>query len=369
MSGEYFAGLARRIWYGGGTSTADRVLAAVLLPPEGAFRAWWFVGEGLRRLGLARPKGPSLPIISVGNLTVGGSGKSTLCLELAARLAGMGRRPAVVSHSYGRVEGGGEPLAFGGGAGPAPGWRRVGDEAAMMAAADPGLIVVGGADKARSLYLAAAAGAGVVIIDDAFHRRDIRRDLDIVLVDARGRFGNGHCLPRGPLREPLRALARADVFVVAGEEGVPPDLAALLRRRYPRAPIMAARKVPVGLEPVGGGRPAGLEALRGASVYAFCGLGNPESFTGSLASAGALLAGTCFLRDHHPYGGEDMSRLGREAASSGAAFAVTTAKDAVKIDAWPSGAPPLFALRVRLQLDDQSGWLEARLRLLAGERP
>lgn len=252
---------------------------------------------------------------------------------------------------------------FAGGRSDIPPWREVGDEAAMMALGDPLILVAGGADKADSLREVAREAADVIIIDDAFHRKDINRDIDIVMVDAGRAFGNGRCLPRGPLREPVSSLSRASAFVVslASAGDVPEELAHVLRSANPAAPIISALKVPACIEQWPGGGPGTIDMLEKLPVYAFCALGNPDSFLRSLDDAGAKIAGYEIFRDHHVYTEADLSRIAAESAKAGAGAVVTTAKDAVKISSWEEWAPPLFVLKVELLLGGETRWLEDRL--------
>ncbi len=343
-----------------------RFLTPCLALAEDGYRAFLVVRDGTYAAGWRKVRRVGRPVISVGNLTVGGSGKSSFCLLLAALLRAQGCRVALVSHSYGGRERTRKPLAFRGDEGPLPAWARVGDEAVMMALADPLLRVVAGSDKAASLERASQTEAQVILLDDAFHRRDLHRDLDLVLFDAGLGLGNGRCLPRGPLREPPETLIRADAFVVsmAAPGPVPGPLADILRRANPTAPLLTMIKEPAGLENWPGREQVGLSSLQGRRILSFCGLGNPESFRGTLLRLGAEPAGEAVFRDHHPYSDADLSGLAAEARRVRATAVVTTLKDAVKIGAWQVDAPPLWVLRVGAVLGDPDDWLAARLHSL-----
>jgi tetraacyldisaccharide 4'-kinase len=292
-------------------------------------------------------------VVSVGNLTVGGTGKSTFCLSLARLLRRRGENPVLVSHAHGRRSGGG-PAGEGD-------WRSLGDEAAMSRFADPALPVISLGDKAASVREAAASGASVIIVDDGFHRLDIRRDLDILLFDARLGPGNRHCLPAGPLREPLAHAARADLVVVTGIESLPAWAGDLIGR-HPGLRAIPARRVPGpawSWPPLAGETPRGI-TLKGRRVHAFCGIGNPHSFLESLEGVGASVVGRRIFRDHHPYSPSDLEGLADEAQRSGSELAVTTLKDAVKIPAWP-GPPPLAVLTSDVEPVDPGGLLAGLL--------
>ncbi len=365
MTGEdRLTHLARRIWYSDreDLTGGERALLALLVPAEAAYRLGAAGHSAFSRLRRGRPLKTAAPVVSVGNLTVGGSGKSTFCLFLAEEVRKRGRRAALVSHSYGAPNAGCSPLVFRGSEGLVPGWEEGGDEAVMSALLAPDLIVASGRDKRESLRAASEAGEAMNIMEDDIHRRDIQRDLDLVLVDAGRGLGNGRCLPRGPLREPPGALDRADAVIITriGEGGAD-FLKGVLRGLSPGITILTAGEVLRGISawPGGGEIPPG--DLRGRPVFAFCGVGNPGSFMNSVSSLGAEIRGKALFGDHHPYTPEDIKELVRESRLSGAGLLVTTAKDAVKIKEWPGDAPPLAVIRNGFVLDDPGGWLDGKL--------
>ncbi len=361
-------GMVERLWYGepGQRSVGVRALGILLRPAEVIYRT---AARGQRAWRAGRAVDVGCPVISVGNITVGGSGKSTMSLLLAREVAARGARPFLVSHAFQAAMTGRQTISFRG-AGDLPPVDAVGDEALMAALTEPDLTVTVGADKALSCRRAAREGAEVIVLDDGFHRLDIPRDLDLVVFDARLGIGNGACLPRGPLREPPSSLARADAVVVFTAPGgpVPDVLAAVCRRHCSRIPLLTASKRPTGFQWwTGRGLGEGVD-LRGRPVHAFCGLGNPESFKVSLEEAGAPVGRFGRYPDHHVYRPDELDRLGRLAAGSGAAAVVTTLKDAVKIPRWPDGAPPLAVLTVDAVIDDPGGFLARRLDRLAEPR-
>jgi tetraacyldisaccharide 4'-kinase len=245
---------------------------------------------------------------------------------------------------------------------------EVGDEALMAAVRNPRLPVTVGPDKARSCLEAARMGAGVIILDDGFHRLDIPRALDLVVFDAARGVGNGACLPRGPLREPVSSLSRADLVVVFTSPGdaIPADLAALCREHCPAVPLLAGEKRPGAFLRWAGQGLGDPVDLAGRTVSAFCGLGNPGSFRRSLADAGGSVSRFEAFPDHHTYRPAELARLGRAGCEAGAAAVVTTLKDAVKIPHWPDEAPPLAVLTVDAVIADPDGQLGRRLDLVAG---
>ena len=250
----------------------------------------------------------SVPVLCVGNASVGGSGKTVVALDLAARLAASGRAPHVLLRGYGGAVRGVRPVAA---EDPA---ALVGDEAKLLAAVAPTWV---GADRAASARAAVAAGAGVLVLDDGLQNPGLVKNLSLLVVDGGAGFGNGRVLPAGPLREPVvAAAARCAAMVLIGED------------RQREAARVAAR---VGL-PVLRARLVVADALswRGARVLAFAGIGRPEKVFASLEEVGAVLVGREPFPDHHPYAAREIAALRARAAALGAVLA-TTAKDAARL--------------------------------------
>lgn len=279
-------------------------LAAHVLSPLG--EAYGLAGR-LRRQ-LASPVRAAVPVICVGNLTVGGAGKTPVVLALAARLIGRGRRPHLLTRGYGgrlvgpvRVDPARHDAA------------AVGDEALLLAAAAPTWCA---RDRVRGARAAIAAGADLLILDDGFQNPHLHHDMALLVVDGGFGFGNGRLLPAGPLREsPAAGFARASAVVQLGA-----DEAGLDRHLPPAVTRLCARLR------------AGPEApdLRGRPVVAFAGIGRPEKFFRSLAEAGARLVARHAFADHHRYRSRELQALLAEAENK-AALCVTTAKDAVRL--------------------------------------
>jgi tetraacyldisaccharide 4'-kinase len=259
---------------------------------------------------IAAPWRAPVPVICVGNLTVGGAGKTPTALALAKALQAAGLRVAFLTRGYGGALRG--PVAVD------PAWhdaRQVGDEPLLLAAQAPTWVA---RDRRDGAQLAIAEGADVIVMDDGLQNPAVMKDLRIVVVDGPYGFGNGRVLPAGPLRETLgRGLARADAFVLIG-----PDDHGLTAMLAPHAPVLRARLVP----------DAAARALAGRKVHAFAGIGRPEKFFATLRELGATCVGTQAFPDHHPYSGDDAKRQIDRARQDGA-IAVTTAKDLVRLPA------------------------------------
>lgn len=344
MSGGFASRLEPR-WYpaaGSGTVPSKALRAAAALHALATRARAAAYDRGL----LVAKKLP-VPCISVGNLSVGGTGKTPLVAWLVDELIALGERPAVVSRGYGGSARGPERVTTAGGFEAA---RRFGDEPTLLAARRPEVPVVVGRDRhAAGLLAVRSWGATVVVADDAFQHRRLAREVDIVVIDASRGLGNGYQLPAGPLRESPASLARAG-FVVFNRVGAAPDLEGLRRTiasLAPRAALAAADLVFAGWRDARTG--AVVELPAGSVVYAFSGIANPGSFHRTLENLGMSVKGGEVFRDHHYYSAGELAHLQRVAAASGAVAAVTTAKDAVRIPGW-SAAVPLYRAEVKLTM-------------------
>ncbi len=284
--------------------------------------------------GWLRVERAAVPVVSVGNLTVGGTGK-TPCVEYVARLyREHGLRVAVLSRGYGSESG-------------------PNDEALVLEENLPDVPHLQGADRAA---LARAAvlelESEVLVLDDGFQHRRLARDLDLVLLDATNPWGGGRLLPRGLLREPASALRRAGAVILTRCDQVPAEERERLRQRVarlaPGVPVAETTHRPVALVNSEGDE-APLELLREGPVAAFCGVGNPGAFRHTLADLGADVAAFRAYPDHHAYTRADVDDLrawARVLPPGG--VAVTTQKDLVKLRLPRLAERPLWALRVRL---------------------
>jgi len=234
----------------------------------------------------------------------------------------------VLTRGYGRK--GKDPILLVGPDALAPA-ERAGDEPLEMASRLPGVPVAVDADRVRGGQLAINAGADVLLLDDGFQHLRLERDLDLLLIDAGDPWAGGHLPPRGRLREPLSAIARASAVLVTKLGNRPERLvpiAATVHRHAPGLPVLGARLEPRRLRSPEGVVP--LESLADQPVVAFAGIGRPAAFEEILRGLGAEIAAVRWFPDHHRYRATDMKRL-RRLAQRRRAIAVTTAKDAVKL--------------------------------------
>jgi len=304
--------------------------AILLAPLSPLYRVVSRVRAAGYRHGLLAAERLPVPVVSVGNLTFGGTGKTPTVAALARDLVRRGRRPAVLTRGYGRRSE--DPLLL---VGPEPraGVEDAGDEPLELAGLLPGVPIVVDADRVRGGLRARGAGANVVILDDGFQHLRLRRNLDVVLVDVGDPWGGGW-----RLREPLSALRRASAVLVTRLPIRFPE-AALdpIRRRIgriaPGVPVFGATVRPTALRTPEGREDPG--ALRGARVLAFAGIGRPRAFEETLEGLGAEVVARRWFRDHHRYTRLELEAILAEADRLGA-VPVTTGKDAVKL---PDGSP------------------------------
>ena len=298
-------------------------------------------------------------VISLGSPIVGGTAKTPLAAWVARGLARRGRKVALASRGYGRS--GREPVqVVSDGRFVRGSADLAGDEPMLLAAAAAGVPVLVGRDRGVvSLRALSAFGSEVIVLDDGFQHHRLARDLDLVLLDGATGFGNRHCLPRGPLREPLRALRHAHAVVVV-DPPLPPDDEARLVRLAPTARRFEAHRRTSGLRPLAGGPAAAPETLGGRAVGLLAGIARPSSLRRSVEALGARVVAERFFADHHRYHPRDLAGL-----TDACELWVTTEKDAVKLVPSWVGRADVRVLSLAVEVSEPEAfldWVEARLR-------
>ncbi|MCL5279466.1 MAG: tetraacyldisaccharide 4'-kinase [Planctomycetes bacterium] len=298
-----------------------------------------------------------VPVICVGNLTTGGTGKTPLVVWLCRYLQEKQICCSILTRGYKTRKG------------------EASDEPALLAALCPGVAVVVNPDRVTGAAEAICwHDARVLVMDDGFQHRRLSRDLDIVAVDATRMFGYGRLLPAGLLREPVSGLRRAHAVVLTRCDQVSADtlkrIEEEIRRINPDLVVARSIHAPVGIRTLAGTE---MEAgqLRGQRIFAFCGVGNPQSFFHTVEQSGAVLAGSIAYDDHHRYAVTDLERIYRKAARRKASLILTTQKDWTKIAPLASpGEPRLAYLAVELQITAGQQPLTALIdRILGGTMP
>ena len=304
------------------------------------------------------------PVVSVGNLTAGGTGKTPCVIYLTRHLQERGWRPVILLRGYGR-EGGTDLLVASTGQGLVVPAAEAGDEASLIAEALPGTPIIVAADRRRAAEVALGSlRADVIILDDGYQHLRLHRDLDILLLDARAPFGSGALLPRGFLREPPGGTGRADLIILTRADQAR-DLDQVeedIRRLNGRAPLLRAVHRPVSLVRLADGTVLPPTALAGQAVVALSAIGSPEAFETTLRGLGASVAAVLRFPDHHRYREEELERAGREGRAAGATLLVTTAKDRAR-GGLPAqaGGLPVAVLEVEFVVTRGAEVLEAAL--------
>ncbi|NVJ25939.1 tetraacyldisaccharide 4'-kinase [Myxococcus sp. AM011] len=342
-----------------------RALLSPLTALSWTYAAAVHLRGALYDLGLLRAERvEGLRVVSVGNLNVGGTGKTPAVLHLADLLVREGRKVGILTRGYGRRSQ--EPLTFTG-AESQPSVEDAGDEPLLLARRCPSVRIFVNADRVSSAYRARDEyGLDTVLLDDGFQHRRLARDENLVVVDEAVGLGNGHLLPRGPLREPASSLRRATLLWVRtstapGASESPPvpfDARTLgLPREGEGLPRVRARYGPSAwVDPSGGLHPTG--ALSGQGVLALAGLGRPGGFLKTLKSLGVEVLDAALFPDHHRFTVDELRDVEARAVKLGAVKVVTTEKDAVRL---PVG---FSAWKVRLGVDVLEG--ESHLRRALG---
>lgn len=318
--------------------------------------------------GLVRSRRLPVPVLSVGNVSAGGSGKTPFVEMLATRLRERGQRVVIISRGY--RGGSKKPTIISDGRGLKCEPPVAADEAYLLARHLPSVAVLTGADRYRVGEVALAhVDPSVIILDDGFQYLRLYRDLDIVLVDAVNPLGYGRLLPSGLLREPPEAFGRADIVVIThADAGRDLESAIRVVQQYaPVAPIAMAVHRPVSLIDVRRGERLGLEHLAGQRLLAVSGIASPRRFEATLVQLGACVVAHCVFPDHYRYCPADLEIINNAARKAAASMIVTTEKDMVKLTCLDSTKVDalLYALSISLELVEGAEVLDSMLDRLA----
>ncbi|NLW85041.1 MAG: tetraacyldisaccharide 4'-kinase [Phycisphaerae bacterium] len=339
----------RQLLSGTDATAGAKALRVLLRLVSGPYAATVWGRNVLYDRGLLKTAAAAVPVISVGNITTGGTGKTPLVIWLCRMLESKGLRPAILTRGYKSEQ------------------EKLSDEPALLAKACPNTAVIVNPDRAAGAAKAVARhAADVLVLDDGFQHRRLKRDLNILTLDATCPFGYGHILPAGLLREPLSGVRRADVIVITRYDQVEPMTIERLQERlavlatgvpvvkathrHTRAVMFGEKEIP-------------LASLAGKRAFVFCGIGNPEVFFAHVRQNGIEVAGTRIFNDHHPYTQDEIKALAAEAAACGAEWLLCTQKDWVKTALLHTNNTPITPAYLAMELDfiDGVDILKARI--------
>lgn len=326
-----------RIWRAG--DRRARAARAALTPAEGLYRGIVAARGALYDLGVLRARRTALPALSVGNLSVGGTGKTPVAAFIAGQLRARGGRPAIVLRGYG------------------------GDEPLVHATLNPNVPVVVSPDRVAGVAKARVLGADLAILDDAFQHRRADRWGDVVLVSADGWSDAHRMLPAGPWREPVQALRRAALTIVTRKAATPDDARAVVTAIRSTLPTLAMAVIwiaPGELRDARGTESMPLQAISGRRLHAIAAIGNPTAFVRQLELAGASSVATSIFPDHYDFSVNDITRLALETGNVD--LVVCTLKDAVKLAPhWPPEAPRLWYVSQTVNVEQGADTLDLLL--------
>lgn len=301
-----------------------------------------------------------VPVISIGNLTFGGTGKTPAVITICRMLQKAGHRPLVLSRGHGGTSKHG--VVVSNGKDILCNSKRCGDEPMELARSLPGVPVITGKDRRHSGKQACELfNPSVIVLDDGMQYWQLQRDLELVVMNAERPFGSGLVMPAGDLREPIRGLNRAGAILLNGAAEISKDartnLINSLSTLAPGAPVFACSKIPYGFVDTRTGENFGVDWIRGRKVLAFCGIGSPESFERMMNEFGAKVLAFIAFRDHRKYTKQDIDRIITEKTNTGAEYIITTDKDAsrLKTKEMPDN---LFVLEIELEVEETARFEE-----------
>ena len=312
--------------------------------------------------GYRKPRRLDAAVIAVGNLTLGGTGKTPLVEYIARYLQREAHRVAILTRGYGRKSGAMQTLnaprhSRAGESANNPSYREVGDEPLMLARLLPDVPIVVHKDRYEAGRRATQAfGADVLVLDDAYQHLRLARDLNLLLIDASDPFGGFEMVPMGHLREPLYGIKRADAVIVtrADRPFDQAQVAAIIRHFCgDHTPVMYMTNRITGLRHLETGVVYEPREFIGWKAAVLCAIGNPHAFAEDILQLGIDIVAEHFFRDHHPFTQADLDRATAAARQAAADLIVTTAKDAVRLEGLRHGAVPIYVAEMGVESDDE----------------
>lgn len=337
--------LYRRLIDQGPRSLGEKLIFLGLVGASRLFGLLVAIRRGAYARGLLKSYRAAIPVVSVGNLTVGGTGKTPVVDYLVKHVLEQGRRVAIVSRGYGGQRESATALVSDGGTMLHDDARLYGDEPVLLARRNPAAIVIVARRRSQGVRLAEELGAQLAILDDGFQHLALQRDLDILLLDAAQPFGNRRLLPAGTLREPITAAKRCDLVILTRSRTDTPVELPLQR------PVLRCQHVLADHLHYLDGRIIDWTALRDKRLLAFAGIARPEDFFAALRQRGLDLQAEVFLADHQEYNPETLKQL--RLACHNCELMITTEKDAVKLQAADLPVPCCHVV-LEVSMDDAS---------------
>jgi tetraacyldisaccharide 4'-kinase len=354
----------RELASGRRTGPLDRLLLALLALPSLPYSFIQFIRSALYRKKMLATRKLPRPVISIGNITVGGTGKTPTCASIAAMLLAKGMKVAVLSRGYGGTREGKTAIVSDG--------RTVllnaeecGDEPYLLASTIPGLMVIIGSDRYSAGMLAIKQlSPDIFLLDDGFQHLQLHRDLNILLLDYVKPFGNGWTLPAGLLREPVSSAKRADLIIHTRSPAK-----AKPSKTVEGIPECVSRHELADARPLDGGMAVAFNKLKKNRIIAFAGIAEPELFFESLRKLGLNLVATINFPDHADYNSSQISEIINRMQAENADLLITTEKDGVKLKNLPQGlSSKIMLARLSLTIKD-SRLLQEKLRNLLQKQP
>lgn len=332
----------------------ERALFALLKFLSIFFMVGWWVKKVSYRSGMRARKRLTCPVVSVGNITTGGTGKTPVVISLAKYFSQQGKRVAVLSRGYGRTHGQSSLVWVSNGKTILVGSEEGGDEPVLIAKSVPEAAVLVCKDRYRAgMEALREFKPDLFILDDGYQRRyELHRDLDILVLDGSSPFSTGWVLPAGLLREPLEALSEADVFIInkVNLARNPEDIRTVLNRHNPGAYVVESRYRPVVLRDFQSRKEVKPGVLDSVPVGAFSGVANSLSFIQTLAEYKVLACHSYSLKDHYPYTKEKLKAILEDARLRGLQYLVTTQKDEVKLPRDMDLEIPILVLEIKWEV-------------------
>lgn len=350
--------LFERIAYGKFHGISGLLIQLALLPLYFLSIIYRIIIQGrasFYKSGIFKSYNAKIKVISIGNISVGGTGKTPTTQWLAEEMSKRGYKTAILSRGYGgertedvSVVSNGESILV------SP--QEAGDEPYMLAKKLQGVPVIVGSDRLKLAdYACEKYNLDALILDDGFQHLRLKRDVNILLFDGEKGVGNGNVLPRGPLREPLSAMERADIVLINKDGSATEELQELTKRHAPSITVFKTAYGTLCIRQLGSDETKTIEGLKNMKVTLFSGIANPESFAKTIESLGALIVSKASFPDHHDYSPADVDKVSTMAEKAGASAILTTEKDAVKLEQInsPSGVP-IYVVEVGLDFQEDS---------------